>query len=188
MAADYVERIREIQPDGPYHLLGWSFGGLVAHAMATRLQADGQQLGSLTLLDSYPVGEVQDARVDTEEEARALLLDSLGADDGTDPAAELDADLVAALVRVVMNNAAIMDTFTPGRLRGDVLLVVAGRTWDHDRDPAAVWQPYVDGVVRAVEVDSDHDRLVRPGAAAQYGPELADRLASPHPHHTPPRC
>ncbi|WP_454200088.1 thioesterase domain-containing protein, partial [Nocardia sp. Marseille-Q1738] len=29
-AARYVELIREVQPEGPYHLLGWSFGGVIA--------------------------------------------------------------------------------------------------------------------------------------------------------------
>src|SRR5207249_9809893 len=30
MVADYLDRIRAIQPAGPYHLLGWSFVGIVA--------------------------------------------------------------------------------------------------------------------------------------------------------------
>ncbi|WP_368861098.1 alpha/beta fold hydrolase [Streptomyces actuosus] len=43
MAADYVARIREVQPSGPYHLLGWSFGGVVAHAMAVQLRKAGEE-------------------------------------------------------------------------------------------------------------------------------------------------
>ncbi|WP_312887039.1 non-ribosomal peptide synthetase [Actinocrinis puniceicyclus] len=78
MAREYLARIREVQPTGPYHLLGWSFGGLVAHAMATSLQDAGERVGLLALLDSYPAGEAADAAVDTEQEARQLLLDSLG--------------------------------------------------------------------------------------------------------------
>jgi thioesterase domain-containing protein len=54
MALDYLSRIREIQPSGPYRLLGWSFGGLVAHAMATRLQDQGEEVDLLVLLDAYP--------------------------------------------------------------------------------------------------------------------------------------
>ena len=54
MAADYLNLIREIQPAGPYNLLGWSFGGLVAHAIATRLQSIGEEVALLALLDSYP--------------------------------------------------------------------------------------------------------------------------------------
>ncbi len=55
MAAHYVQPIRHVQPTGPYHLLGWSFGGLVAHAIATRLQNAGEQVDLLALLDAYPL-------------------------------------------------------------------------------------------------------------------------------------
>src|SRR5262249_47239372 len=54
MAADYLQQIKQVQPSGPYHLLGWSFGGLVAHAIATHLQDLGEKVSLLALLDSYP--------------------------------------------------------------------------------------------------------------------------------------
>src|SRR5207344_1558020 len=53
-AAEYLSIIRQVQPVGPYNLLGWSFGGLVAHAMATQLQSEGEEVALLALLDSYP--------------------------------------------------------------------------------------------------------------------------------------
>ncbi|MBL3753069.1 thioesterase domain-containing protein, partial [Mycobacteroides abscessus] len=37
--------------DGPYNLLGWSFGGLVAHELAIELRRRGQQVQHLVLLD-----------------------------------------------------------------------------------------------------------------------------------------
>ncbi len=55
MAAVYVERIRAIQPTGPYNLFGWSFGGLVAHEMAAQLEAAGETVATLTLVDAYPM-------------------------------------------------------------------------------------------------------------------------------------
>ncbi len=54
MAADYVKRIRNIQSNGPYHILGWSFGGLVAHEMARQLREQDEAVAFLGLLDSYP--------------------------------------------------------------------------------------------------------------------------------------
>ncbi|WP_412076455.1 alpha/beta fold hydrolase [Streptomyces xanthophaeus] len=44
MAAEYVAHVRAVQPSGPYHLLGWSFGGAVAHAMAVQLQLAGEEV------------------------------------------------------------------------------------------------------------------------------------------------
>ncbi|WP_437667767.1 amino acid adenylation domain-containing protein [Sorangium sp. So ce1182] len=52
MAERYVAAIREVQPDGPYQLGGWSFGGLVAFEMARLLSAQGQEIAALVLLDT----------------------------------------------------------------------------------------------------------------------------------------
>ncbi|SCK46282.1 non-ribosomal peptide synthetase [Streptomyces sp. WMMB 322] len=56
MAADYLAQVRRVQPYGPYHLLGWSFGGLVAHEMAVQLQKSGEPVGLLSVLDAFPSG------------------------------------------------------------------------------------------------------------------------------------
>ncbi|WP_156993325.1 non-ribosomal peptide synthetase [Pseudonocardia acaciae] len=55
LAARYLATIREIQPHGPYHLLGYSFGGNVVHAMASRLAAGGEPVAFAGLIDSGPV-------------------------------------------------------------------------------------------------------------------------------------
>ncbi|MEO6463000.1 MAG: alpha/beta fold hydrolase, partial [Candidatus Eisenbacteria bacterium] len=57
MAAHYLAAVRQRQPRGPYHLGGWSFGGLVAYEMFRRVTADGEE-GSLVLIDSWPPGSL----------------------------------------------------------------------------------------------------------------------------------
>ncbi len=52
MAADYLQAVREVQPQGPYTLGGWSLGGLVAYEMAQQLLQSGESLASLILLDT----------------------------------------------------------------------------------------------------------------------------------------
>lgn len=52
MARLYLEEIRKIQPAGPYHLVGYSFGGIVAYEMAHQLNADGQEAGIVGLIDT----------------------------------------------------------------------------------------------------------------------------------------
>lgn len=54
MASHYIEEIRTVQPDGPYLLGGWSFGGVVALEMAQQLILQGQDVALLTLIDSQP--------------------------------------------------------------------------------------------------------------------------------------
>jgi amino acid adenylation domain-containing protein len=56
MAAHYLQEIRVAQPKGPYFLGGFSFGGLVAYEMAQQLQAQGEQVAMLALLDAWGPG------------------------------------------------------------------------------------------------------------------------------------
>ncbi|WP_310484500.1 amino acid adenylation domain-containing protein [Chamaesiphon sp. VAR_48_metabat_403] len=51
MAANYVREIRSLQPQGPYLILGFSLGGLIALEVAQQLQAEGQTIQLLALLD-----------------------------------------------------------------------------------------------------------------------------------------
>lgn len=52
MAELYVDSLLEIQPEGPYFLGGWSFGGTVAYEMALQLMARGKEVAMLALFDS----------------------------------------------------------------------------------------------------------------------------------------
>src|SRR5205823_11996474 len=51
---DHLEAVRALQPRGPYVLGGWSFGGLVAFEMASKLRELGQEVAFLALLDTVP--------------------------------------------------------------------------------------------------------------------------------------
>jgi amino acid adenylation domain-containing protein len=52
MAADYIREIQTLQPQGPYFLGGYSFGGIVAFEMAHQLHRQGQKVALLAMLDS----------------------------------------------------------------------------------------------------------------------------------------
>jgi aspartate racemase len=52
MATCYVDEIEALQPRGPYHLVGYSFGGLVAWEMACQLADRGQRLGLVGLIEA----------------------------------------------------------------------------------------------------------------------------------------
>jgi amino acid adenylation domain-containing protein/FkbH-like protein len=54
MAACYVQTVRAHQPEGPYYLGGYCFGGNVAYEMARQIQAEGGQVALLALMDSAP--------------------------------------------------------------------------------------------------------------------------------------
>ncbi|EMG3987460.1 amino acid adenylation domain-containing protein [Serratia marcescens] len=52
MAASAVALIREVQPQGPYHLAGYSSGGVLAYAIAEQLQSAGEAVAFLGLIDT----------------------------------------------------------------------------------------------------------------------------------------
>ncbi len=52
MAALYIKEMRALQPEGPYFLLGASFGGLVIYEMAQQLLAQNQQVALLAMLNT----------------------------------------------------------------------------------------------------------------------------------------
>ncbi|MCG6498026.1 non-ribosomal peptide synthetase [Kitasatospora sp. A2-31] len=81
MATDYLRLIREVQPSGPYHLLGWSFGGTVAHELARQLQAAGEEVALLAMLDSHPTGRFRHAGRPGDAEILSLALDGLDLDE-----------------------------------------------------------------------------------------------------------
>ena len=52
IAEEYLKEVRTVQPEGPYFLIGECISGIIAYEMAQQLIAQGQRVGSLTLLDT----------------------------------------------------------------------------------------------------------------------------------------
>lgn len=52
-AACYVEAVRSVQPEGPYHIGGHSSGGTIAFEMARQLERQGHMVGAVILMDSF---------------------------------------------------------------------------------------------------------------------------------------
>ncbi|MFD9906701.1 amino acid adenylation domain-containing protein [Streptomyces sp. NPDC059063] len=200
MAEDYVARVRAVQPEGPYHLLGWSLGGTVAHAMARLLEKDGERVAFLALLDSYPADDaVKDPAVldaEAEEEVLAALLPGAGsavrelvergADRGDVLALlraeqaerlHLDEGTVAAVLDTAVHSSRLIRDHTPGSVDCDVLFVTATRGRPTDAVTAReAWQPYVAGAIAEHRVDCRHADLLGPEGAAALGPVLAEGL------------
>jgi nonribosomal peptide synthetase DhbF len=183
MAADYVDLIRAIQPSGPYHLLGWSFGGLVAHAMATQLQRSGEEVALLALLDSYPRERVHPTN-DMEAEEQLLfagvaddslreMLALLGSEGHVK--AELGDAHFEAIMGSFENSTRLMKRFSPRRYRGDLLLFVATEG-DPKPHPREAWRPYVDGQIKVHRIDCTHETMLEPRAVAKIGNVLAAEL------------
>jgi pristinamycin I synthase-3/4 len=195
MARDYAEQIRKTVPEGPYEILGWSFGGLVAHAVAARLQAEGAEVSLLAVLDGYPDAYDGTEHEVGEEQVLAILLNAAGIDRaeafGAAPlerAAVLDAlrgsgsalgnlddDAVGRMVTVFLNNTRLIQNFRPQQFTGDMVFFAAAAG---HHDPALTpgnWSPYVTGRIEEHHLDTDHAGLARPEALGAVARTLAQR-------------
>ncbi|MFE9203290.1 amino acid adenylation domain-containing protein [Micromonospora sp. NPDC007230] len=198
IAEDYLARIREVQPAGPYHLLGWSFGGLIAHEIAARLRADGEQVALLALLDSFPKTEAERAEPGILNRAEFLAgMLQLAGYPGDAAAAQVDEEQVAellsrnegvlgrlearhitALYEVFANNSRLAREHRPGHVDLDALLFVATRDRAPGADPRAAWRPHLSGGVRTHDVDCQHNDMTQPEPLAAIGRVLAERLSA----------
>ena len=52
LAAHYIQEMRRLQPSGPYHLMGSSFGGMIAFEMAQQLLLQGEEVALLAIFDT----------------------------------------------------------------------------------------------------------------------------------------
>jgi oxalate---CoA ligase len=52
MASAYIRAMRMVQPEGPYFMVGYSFGGLIAFEIAQQLQREGQKVPFIGLIDA----------------------------------------------------------------------------------------------------------------------------------------
>lgn len=57
LAAFYLHEVRALQPRGPYHIVGYSFGSLVAFEMARQLDVSGSEVGLLAMVDNVAMGQ-----------------------------------------------------------------------------------------------------------------------------------
>ncbi|MCX4587514.1 non-ribosomal peptide synthetase [Streptomyces sp. NBC_01481] len=198
MAVDYADQIQTVQPHGPYHLAGWSFGGLCAHALAAEFERRGEPVALVAVLDVIPNWQgLTHADVPAPDD-RVMLLYHVGlVDDGThrqddeemtfakareilrrqgSVLANLEEDRLATITEISANNTHLTVDYRPGPIDGDVLLIACSQ----QQDPpvtAAAWQPYVRGTVEAHVVPGEHGTmLTRPDTLAEIGRILSAKL------------
>ncbi|HVR07420.1 MAG TPA: amino acid adenylation domain-containing protein, partial [Thermoanaerobaculia bacterium] len=97
MAETYCAAMREVQPQGPYLLAGWSLGGLVAFEMARQLVAAGSKVALLAMLDVAAPGRRLDAAGDPASELLHFIHDLRGMAGLAPPAGGEPATLPATL-------------------------------------------------------------------------------------------
>jgi amino acid adenylation domain-containing protein len=156
LASICLAQIRAVQPDGPYHLLGWSFGGNLAHEIAVQLQEAGHQVAALTLMDAYPVPRESQQREGQQREAQHLPAPAM-----------VPEDIRPRFEQIREADITIRNGHRPGIFRGQALLVVATEGKPASPSAAEPWTPYITGTITEAPLPCAHKDMARPENLAQ---------------------
>ncbi|MBT2489146.1 amino acid adenylation domain-containing protein [Streptomyces sp. ISL-96] len=184
-AAAYAELIREVQPEGPYTVAGWCYGGTNAFAVAGELEKTGAEV-SVIMMDSHPPAEVPEGSepdpADIVEAIAANLqwdygnaLKSVEELKGMTPDEHLDYLLAIARasnylppdagreqVRDILDlwvaNLRLVWNFRPLHVKGRVTLI---RAAEETYDSTEAWRELTDGTLDVRVVEGNHYTMMR---------------------------
>lgn len=158
IAQSFLAAIREIQPHGPYFLVGYSLGGLIALEIAQQMKTKSEEIGMLVMVDSYP-----DHRfLSFPQQVRLILQRAKNRVTGRKNTPSVrkrpliqDGDgrrnsLVQALERTRDANYRALRNYRPRFYQGDVKFVRAAIPSRFPADPVPVWSP----LIRRLEVET----------------------------------
>ncbi|MFI6953324.1 amino acid adenylation domain-containing protein [Nocardia sp. NPDC050408] len=199
LAARYVREIRAVQPHGPYHLLGYSLGGTIAHAIAVRLRGIGETVATLAMMDTRVV-TASTVRLPTPTIAE-LLAEFAGLDVPPGPA-----DITAAAAAELLHRqGGLFTAVTPEHLviLHDDYARLVDLTWNHrptpfDGDliyfsaaadtadgpsPVLAWNNLITGRITEHRIPVRHERMIEPDSLRAIGFVLTEHFRS---SRTPP--
>ena len=168
LAGSHIATLEANGMDGTVHLVGYSFGAAVAHAMATKL---GSRVGSLTLLDGSPSSTTE---VDLDSASTQLVARSFGLETANCRREELvayaqehalfpDAEVVGQVDRMLTVVRAHLNAFTthaPVVFDGTVHLI---RTFSgHPDEPDDLGWSGLANAIDLRKVDCAHEQLLKP--------------------------
>jgi amino acid adenylation domain-containing protein len=198
LTVSYAARIRQVQATGPYRLLGWSLGGGIAHAVASRLQDEGEQVEFLALLDSYPADHRllaldPAAMLDMIESAILVTMAQdlgLGIETADGPQSRqqmrqavasgfgLPEQTLADLPRAAANLIRIVQGSEHAIFQGNAIYIRAEGSRPDIADVSKLWQPYLTGTIDHHTISCSHFEMMKPGPIAQIGALLAARIGA----------
>jgi nonribosomal peptide synthetase DhbF len=169
MAREYLVHIRKLQPHGPYYLLGWSFGGCVAQAMASLLQQTGEEVGLLALLDAFPADQYEQTENYVKEYVQGMIAAN------PEMASLIRPEQYGRLNEIVSNNVRLQLLPQSFSYSGDAVLFVAAT--EHDQKMLAdLWRPHIRGEIKTLTIACGHMEMLQPEPIAQIGKLLSNEL------------
>jgi acetoacetyl-CoA synthetase len=202
IAASHIEAMRQIQANGPYAIIGFSFGGLSAYEMGRQLAAEGETVEQLVLLDAaiHPRFLPASVRVRLRLRQLGMVRRGLRGQNGRDAlrylrrqfgsvlrklklrlGRPLEKDFAAMLElppllkRVRSAGDVAFALYRPGRYPGRVLFLRATERPPREADSLQMWRR-IAAEVDVQDIPSTHRGLVEEPAVGHVAVVLARRL------------
>ncbi|SON61920.1 Dimodular nonribosomal peptide synthase [Mycobacterium simulans] len=201
IAAQYADTVQEFYTDGPYNLLGWSFGGVVAHQLAVELQRRGCVVRRLLLLDAIlnpaAAGGLDNALKDSDPVTESSFLSTMLQMNGinidgqfrtlTYQQAEVllqrheatefllpPKPIVEEMVDNMNASIRLLSQHVPDIFDGDMVIFSENRGDGSALQP--MWRPYAAGNITEHPVESTHFEMLNPKPLKLFGQQLASYL------------
>ncbi|MGY4101754.1 amino acid adenylation domain-containing protein [Nocardia sp. R16R-3T] len=192
LAARYVREIRAVQPHGPYHLLGYSLGGTIAHSIAIQLRDLGESIATLAMMDTRVV-TASSVRVPAPT-ITELLTEFAGLELPPGPT-DLTAAAAAELLRqqgglftavTAEHLVTLHDDYTrlvdltwnhrPTPFAGDLIYFSAAAPPEDVPAPVLAWNDLITGRITDHRIPIRHERMIEPESLRVIGSVLTEHL------------
>lgn len=174
LASTYLSELCKIQPTGPYHLIGMSFGGIIAYEIARQLQANGESVALLCMLDagnpnpfllslpddkarlSYLVGMLEGKPILDTEITPEKIMQSLGL--ATIPSK--DQEIIFKRIKIHLR---ILAEYQPKPYSGKILFFQASQRSSGNIDfcSGEGWKELVNGKIEIREIPGNHITMLK---------------------------
>ena len=194
LVANYVDKIRNIQPEGPYRLCGWSFGGWAAQEAARQLEEQGAEVSLLVIIDSViqeispediserKIVESISAHLDLKTPERQVpdSIDNLysALKYGSPEFNKFTYEDTRRVVNLVMAHVSILAHHHIGVVNSPTFMVFSSSLGtQHPKVMAESWAPYLNGPISYASVAAEHDDMMRPFPQSLIGAMVNQCLA-----------
>ncbi len=113
-AEKYIEIMKSIQPEGPYYIGGYCYGGIIAHEMAVQLKKQNENVDKLILFESY---YIDDELKELAIEEQALYARDFLKDGILNPKHETIEDMIS----YALSSVNILHKYKPSYYDGDAI-------------------------------------------------------------------
>ena len=147
IADAYLSAIKKIQPQGPYFLVGYSFGGSIVYEIAHLLKQNQEEIGLLALIDSWAV--FSNKQFDKHNFKKNFHI--------------THNDLSSNLVDLAWARMQLLLSHTPTKMRQDMLLFKATELFDDYKsidDPFNGWSNFNSGKIVCYFVNANHETIL----------------------------